>query len=661
VEAMKLENNQILLTTGQIAELYSITQRTVQLWIESGKLQAVQQVSNKGKGGVSHMIPLSALDNKRQIQYWKKKDVAPIVPAESIKDVAVSKQFDEFTGDERKVIQQWIKAINEWTMYRLRYKGQMGNADQEWIRLNQRKYKEIGLSVDTLYRKLKALKSNDYDGLIDKRGKWAKGKNSIPETAWEVFKYIYLDENQISITECHKYTLIYFEKEMPGMLADIPGYDAFYRAVKTIPHAVVKYFREGDKVFEDEASPYITRLYDDIEVGEIWVADYHTFDIMSIDDETQRVHRLSIIVFMDVRSRLVTGWHITDNPSSDGVLYALRKGILDYGIPRFIYVDNGSEFLCFDIGGRGHRTKKSDKQVHVPPGVFERLGIKMWNAQVRNAKAKIIERTFREFKEKFSRLIKGFCGGNPLEKPENLKKTLKSRKGMLFDSELNENFRLYVEGMYNETKSKGIGMYERSPNEVFAEERFVKRTATLEDLNLMLMRSSKMQTVGRKGVHLEISGEKLFYWSKDFLIEHQEQKVYLRYDPEDLREVRAYDAEDKYLCTVPVDSDTILKYGSNKEDVKKAISQIRSFKKAVKEYNENSILETMPKIDRLDLMLWKSKKNIKDRQEQGHAQAKILEVVRATEPITPEQETIEDGIINIQRTITNANFKMNAM
>ncbi len=39
-------------------------------------------------------------------------------------------------------------------------------------------------------------------------------------------------------------------------------------------------------------------------------------------------------------------------------MIALRKGILKYGIPENIYVDNGSEFLTFDIGGRGHRKKK---------------------------------------------------------------------------------------------------------------------------------------------------------------------------------------------------------------------------------------------------------------------------------------------------------------
>lgn len=202
MEALRLEENKILLTTGEVADLYNTSIRTVRNWIKSGRMQSIIQIANKGRGGVSHMVPLSSLDDKRQIKYWKKnKDIAPIQAPE---DVRVPKQLDEFTEDERKVIQQWLKAINEWTVYRSRFKGKKTLVDQEWVQANQRRYKDINLSADTLYRKWKALKNNDYDGLVDKRGKWAKGKNSIPEAAWEVFKYIYLDENQLPMTECHK-------------------------------------------------------------------------------------------------------------------------------------------------------------------------------------------------------------------------------------------------------------------------------------------------------------------------------------------------------------------------------------------------------------------------------------------------------------------------
>ena len=47
-----------------------------------------------------------------------------------------------------------------------------------------------------------------------------------------------------------------------------------------------------------------------------------------------------------------------------------------------------------------------------PPGVFKRLGINMTNAIVRNAKAKIIERRFRDVKDSLSRLFDTYTGGS---------------------------------------------------------------------------------------------------------------------------------------------------------------------------------------------------------------------------------------------------------
>ena len=108
-----------------------------------------------------------------------------------------------------------------------------------------------------------------------------------------------------------------------------------------------------------------------------------------------------------------------------------RKGILSYGIPANVYVDNGREFLTYDIGGRGHRAKKvlaDGSKPFAPPGVFERLGIKMTNAIVRNARAKLVERRFEDVKNYISRLFPTYTGGNVVEKPNRLKHVLKAGK-----------------------------------------------------------------------------------------------------------------------------------------------------------------------------------------------------------------------------------------
>lgn len=175
------------------------------------------------------------------------------------------------------------------------------------------------------------------------------------------------------------------------------------------------------KAFRDRCAPYIRRTYEGMASNEWWIADNHTFDVQT-KGENGSIHRLYLTAFFDARSGIFTGCYVTDAPSSQATLIALRKGIVKYGIPENIYVDNGREFLTFDVGGLGHRLKKSQKDKFAPPPVFERLGIKMTNAIVRNAKAKIIERRFRDVKDRLSRLFPTYTGGNVVERPERLKR-----------------------------------------------------------------------------------------------------------------------------------------------------------------------------------------------------------------------------------------------
>lgn len=90
---------------------------------------------------------------------------------------------------------------------------------------------------------------------------------------------------------------------------------------------------------------------------------------------------------------------------------ALRHAIKRFGVPKSVYFDNGSEFLTHDIGGRGHRTRKTWNADDIPPTILQLLDITMHNAIVRNAKAKPIERTFGTLKNHISRVIETFCGG----------------------------------------------------------------------------------------------------------------------------------------------------------------------------------------------------------------------------------------------------------
>lgn len=222
------------------------------------------------------------------------------------------------------------------------------------------------------------------------------------------------------------------------------AYDTFYRWSKECPAPVACLAREGAKAHNDGYGAYVDRLYDErlLDRGRS-----HDRRDSKSDNGSEQRHSLTLSAFIDARSGIYVGWVVTDNSSSDATLLALRKAIMRYGIPHFLYVDNGREYLNIDIGGMGHRTRAKKVDVKLPTPILTRLGIQMTNALPRNAQAKIIEREFRNFTF-LSQLFETYCGSNTVAKPEKLNAKLRAGK-IPTDGELTEVVNTMIEGYFN--------------------------------------------------------------------------------------------------------------------------------------------------------------------------------------------------------------------
>ena len=114
----------------------------------------------------------------------------------------------------------------------------------------QLEYPDISISVDILYRKYAAYKNHDYDGLVDKRGGWNKGTNSIPELTWEIFLYYWLDENKPPLSRCYELTKDWTREFYPELLPMLPSERSYRRHVDSdLSKAVVTLMRDGEKAF----------------------------------------------------------------------------------------------------------------------------------------------------------------------------------------------------------------------------------------------------------------------------------------------------------------------------------------------------------------------------------------------------------------------------
>lgn len=619
-----------MLTAKQVAEVKGCSYQYIKRIIKDGKLNAVETLNDKNRK--TYLIPLSELDEEQQYKWHlmsRDEEAAEVLP----KADKPPKEIDHFSHEERAEIDFWMELVEKWQNYRAMPGVTSKTAvDANFEALCKLEYPDKNISVDTLYRKWKAIKENNLDALVDKRGKWKKGKSTIPDPVWQAFLYYYLDESQHPIQKCIDYTKLWVQEKKPDLYADIPGYSSFYRRVQSdILEGVKVLGREGEKAFRDRCAPYIKRIYDDLYSNEWWIADNHTFDVF-VRDKDGKLHRPYLTAFLDARSGIFTGYHVTYNPSSDATLIALRKGILKHGIPENIYVDNGREFLNYDIGGLGHRKKKPKDGIekYEPPGVFKRLGITMTNAIVRNAKAKIIERRFLDVKNDMSRLFNTYTGGTVVEKPERLKYVLK-KDAIYTDEEFGDIVEWLVEWYFNMEEYNGAVTADKGKikQDVFYEHLERQRRASADELNLMLMRSSRPQKVGRRGVHLDIAGGRIDYWNDDFVHLMLGQQVYYRYDPEDLSEIRIYDLEDRYVMSVPADNEAVLSYNAGKDDVKAAMQKTRRLEKIAKEYKENIMISECDRVTAMELVLSKAKRN--KEAYQGKANPEVVELQRAVE------------------------------
>jgi transposase InsO family protein len=429
----------------------------------------------------------------------------------------------------------------------------------------------IPRSLGTLYRWIAFARETDghpaalLDARLARRADGGPAHAAIPEPAKSGFLGLYLNTHQLSAKECYRATaaLLRGRGEPTSVL---PDYRAFLRLLQAIPEEVRVRHREGERAWAARYRPYIERDPTTLAVNEWWVTDHMLFDLVCRLPDG-RLGRPWLTEWMDIRSRRRLGWCVAATPSQDTILLALARGIRRGGIPGHVYMDNGRDFTSTAPEGGHRRIRVRLDEVRVE-SLLAHLQVVPHFSRPGNPQSRLIERWFGTAHTQFDKWFPTYCGRDAAHKPEDLPAVLQRPADIPTLEQVGIAYGLYVERIANVEPSEARGLDNAAPLDVWQAgvlaPGYVHRTATDEELKLLLMKTTKLLAVRRGAV--EFARRR---WSCPALQEPgAPTEVYGRYDQDVAGRLWLFTAQDEFVGVA--ERDELLAYGAGQEAIRKA-------------------------------------------------------------------------------------------
>lgn len=299
-----------------------------------------------------------------------------------------------------------------------------------------------------------------------------------------------------------------------------------------------------EKNYYDNFEHPILRDRTTLEPNEIWVGDQMQFDVLvqyTGANGKRQVARPWLSAWLDIRTGLWTGMMVSLTPTSRAIADALRTGILRFGVPMNIYIDNGKTYRAKVLTGD---RKRFDLQEigRLDPGV------EVWNAAetlarglygrarvihaiIENARAKLVERFFGKGNwADWAKEQPGYTGDRYDRMPDETRRLVKAGKLMTAEEFL-WRVAQFIQEM-NTRPSKGQGMGGMSPAQMlmwYARERGWRPLLPTGDAARFidhLALNSEERIVQKTGIqHASKPGDPVYYWDDALAYKQLETKV----------------------------------------------------------------------------------------------------------------------------------------
>lgn len=330
--------------------------------------------------------------------------------------------------------------------------------------------------------------------------------------------------------------------------------------------------RDGEKALSDKVEPYIKRDASLLEVGDILIADGHKLAFQVINPFTGKPCRATLVGFLDWKSTALVGYEIMLEENTQCIASALRNAIINLDmIPKVVYQDNGRAFRAKYFTDDKGFTELGFQ------GLYSKLGIETVFARPYNARAKVIERFFKEFQEGFEKLLPSYVGSSVNNKPAYM-----MRNERLHKSWHNE----YIPTIEETIKMIDIWLSFKNsqpcpnvPDKTISEVLSGRKRQNI-DINQLddLMLATEVKTIQRNGIRFlncDYFDERLYGFKS---------KVLIKYNLFDLKSIKVFTPKGEYLCTAERVTEThpmakILGTVEDMEDFKQKIQKQKRLKR----------------------------------------------------------------------------------
>ena len=456
------------------------------------------------------------------------------------------------------------------------------------------------ISVRTLQRWVGKYKKGGYDYLELVPG-YAVGPGSIMITEGEenYLLRFYLRQSKISVGS------IITNLKTEAMLGNLLSPSSpstlrrwLLRYERNNKH-VVELLRFGEKHLRDNLIKYIERDSSILKPGDVFIADGNTLNFRIVDPLTGKPKRMVFIPVMDWASRMIVGGSIATTEDTQNIANAYRNAFINYGgIPRVIYIDNGRAFKsCYFTGKKGSNLPDLEDKLG---GLFQRLGIQEVFARAYNARSKIIERWFKTFNDNFERFLGSYIGASISDKPAHMNRNepfmqkLVDNKALTY-SEAQSLISYYVNNYYHKKAHKGLEG--KIPIEVYNSHPCPKeRKVSASQLDFLMLKHD-LKLVKRNG----ITFLKQNYWHP-YLADHIREKLFFRYDPNNISFIQVYTIHGKFICTArPIQKvHPMITLSDNKELSERQIKKEIAYQNRIAKETKQKALKTLSKLQKVD-------------------------------------------------------------